>query len=135
MPDGQFVHIDPIYLDTVWPHVEALLFSAVAKAHGEVDISQLRAEIVRGDVILVIWQDDGKVVSAGTVSFINYPNYRVAYVSFLSGRFSEASFSAFKDWCRRCGASKIQCWTDDAIARLYQRYGATKAYNVMRFDL
>lgn len=132
---GQFSHIDPIYLDTVWPHVEALLFSAVAKAHGEVDISQLRAEIGRGDVCLVVWEEGGQVISAGTVTFINYPNYRVAYVSFLSGRFSAESFEALKAWCRSLGASKIQCWTDDAIARLYERYGAVKAYNVMRFDL
>jgi hypothetical protein len=132
---GQLIHIDPIHLDSVWPHVEALLSAAVAKAHGEVDISQLRAQIVRGDAELLVWEMDGQVQSAGTVNFINYPNYRVAYVSFLSGKFTAESFGSLQEWCRRLGASMIQCWTDDAIARLYQRYGFKKAYNVMRIDL
>lgn len=133
---GTFTHINPIYLDRVWPEVEPLLSRAVAKGRGEIDISQLRADVVRGDVELFVWQDDeGQVETAGIVRFTAYPNYRVAHVSFLGGRYSDESFDMLKTWCRNNGASYIQCWTDDAAGRLYQRYGFEKAYNVMRFKL
>lgn len=128
-------YIDPRYLDAVWPKVEGLLSDAIKKANGEVTIEQLRLLVLRGDSHLVVWHENDEVVSAGTVEFINYPNYRVAYCSFLSGKYTEESFEALKAWCRDLGATKIQCWGDDAVARLYARYGMEKKYNLLRLDL
>lgn len=129
------VHIDPRYLDAVWPHVEALLSEAIDRAHGETDISQLKMEIRQGITELFVWQEADVVITAGTVSFTNYPNYRVANVSYLGGRYTDESFQAMKSWLASLGASHLQCWCDDAAARLYTRYGMRHAYNVMRCEL
>jgi hypothetical protein len=131
------VYVDPRYLDSVWPQVEGLLASAIAKANGETTLSQLRAQIVYGTSFLVVWTEgeSDKVISAGAIEFMNFPNYRVAHCSFLSGEYSKESFEALKRWCQEMGASKIQCWGSDAIARLYERYGMEKKYNVLRIDL
>jgi hypothetical protein len=130
-----FSYIDPRYLDAVWPEVSPLLESAVAKGDGELDLAQLRLLVQQNVMQLVVWHEDDKTISAGVVEFINYPNYRVAQCSFLSGRYTAESFDALKAWCASKGASKVQCLGSDAIARLYKNYGFEKRYNVLRIDL
>lgn len=131
-----FSHIDPRYLDAVWPKVESLLASAIAKGYGEATVDQMKLVVRQGFASLVVWHENDEVISAGIVEFINYPQYRVARCSYLSGRYTEESFAALKDWCKEAmGASKIECFGSDAIARLYANYGFEKKYNMLRSDL
>lgn len=128
-------HINPIYLDAVWPKVVGLLSSAVAKAKGEITLDQLRYQVLSGRAHLLVTEDSGEVVSAATVEFVNYPNFRVAYCSFMAGSTGSGQFEALKNWAVEQGASRIDCWTDDATARLFSRFGFAKQYNVLRVEL
>lgn len=129
------VHIDPRYLDIVWLKVSDLLAAAIEKGRGEMTLDQLKLLIRQGSTQLVVWTVDDEVISAGAIDFINYPNYRVAHCSYLSGRYTAESFNALMQWCRDAGAQHIQCFGDDAIARLYRRYGFHKCYNILRIAL
>lgn len=131
-----FTHVDPRYLDAVWPNVVDLLDSALKKGHGEMTIDQMKLLVRQGYFQLVVWHEDEKVISAGVVETINYPNFRVARASYLSGRHTEESFAALKSWCKDVlGAVEVECFGSDAIARLYDRYGFEKKYNVLRIAL
>lgn len=129
-------HIDPRFLDAVWPDVADLLDSALKKGDGEMTIDQMKLLVRQGYFQLVLWHEGDEVVSAGVVEPINYPNYRVARAAYLSGRYTEESFAALRDWCRDVlGAVKVECFGSDAIARLYSHYGFEKKYNMLRIDL
>lgn len=131
-----FTHVNPIYLDVIWPKVEALLASAIEKGYGEASLDQLKLLVRRGESHLAIWHENDEIISAGVIDFINYPNYRVAHAGYLSGRHTEESFTALKAWCCDVmGAKKLQCLGSDAITRLYARYGMEKKYNLLRIDL
>lgn len=131
-----FTHIDPRFLDSVWPDVVGLLESALKKACGEITIDQIKLLVRQGYFQLFVWHEDDNVVCAGVVETIDYPNFRVAQCSFMSGRYSPEALAALEGWClNTLGASYLQCHVDDATARLYARYGLEKKYNVLRKSL
>lgn len=124
-------HIDPRYLDKIWPQVDKLLSSAISKNKGESDLSQLRAQIAYGGAQLLVWQEDDEL-SVATVEFKQYPNYRSAHVSYLAGKTGEEFWKAFKEWAGQHGASYVECLCGPAEARLYGRFGMTAEYTMMR---
>ena len=62
---------------------------------------------------------------AATVSFISYPNDRVAFVTAIGGKLvtSPDTFKQMSDIFKANGATKIQGVAKEAIARLWKRFG------------
>ncbi len=129
------IHINPHYLDRVWPEVETLLAQAIAKNKGESDLSQLRAQIAYGGAHLLVWQEGNSVVSVVTVEFKQYPNFRSAHVAYMAGSTSDDFWQAFKDWARTSGASNVECLCGEGEERLFHRYGMHTEYHMMRAAL
>jgi hypothetical protein len=128
-------HIDPRYLDTVWPEVSPLLADAVAKNRGECDLSQLRAQIAYGGAQLLVWHEGDDVVSAASIEFKQYPNFRAAHVAYLAGKTSPEFWDAFRDWARKTGASCVESLCGAGEERLFQHYGMETTYRMMRASL
>lgn len=128
-------HIDPRHLDAVWPEVSPLLAEAVAKNKGECDLSQLRAQIAYGGAQLLVWHEGDDVVSAASIEFKQYPNFRAAHVAYLAGKTSQEFWDAFRDWARKTGASCVECLCAPPQARLFTKYGMAETYRVVRARL
>lgn len=122
--------VDVNYVQQVWPKVEkyikeALLKGAPEEAHNYND-HHIRQFLSTGTWVLLVAVDEANEIhGACTVSFINYPLHRVAFVTTIGGRLisSKDTFEQLKTYCKLQGATKIQGYGRPAIVRLWSHYG------------
>jgi len=123
--------VDTIYVQQVWPMVKPFLEEAMAKGGDFPDWAQdytvehIQSFLTNGAWLLVVAADEeNKIHGAATVSFINYPVHRVAFVTAIGGKLisSQETFEQFKALLKHRGATKIQGYGRDAIVRLWKRY-------------
>lgn len=76
-------------------------------------------------LLIVVLDEEGKIHGACTVSFINYPLHRVAFVTTYGGQFiSNAEvMDQFKVLMKVHGATKIEAFCRDSMVRLLGRFG------------
>ena len=110
----------------IWPRVEEYVKSALEYGHGDYTLDQIKLLVCMGQWLLLIAVDEeNHIHGAATVSFINYPNDRVAFITFIGGRLI-SNQDTFKEMCtilKSNGATKVQGMARPAIARLWKRYG------------
>ena len=130
--------VDPRYIQAVWPIVEDYLKSALDKGateeSREYNIHHIRAFAASGQwILLVAMQDDKDIQGAATVSFISYPQHRVAFVTAMGGKFvaNPEVFEQLKDICKEQGATKIQAFCRDSVAKLLEPCGFNKHSNLV----
>ena len=127
-------HVPVQYVNQAWPLVEQYLAEAVQYGGDDYTLDQVKVYVATGQWLLVVASDQaGAVKGAATVSFINYPNDRVAFVTFIGGRLisNQDTFKQFKDLLKANGATKIQGAAREAIARLWSRYGFKERYIIV----
>jgi hypothetical protein len=110
----------------MWPQIEKYVQSAMQYSMGDYTIDQIRLLINTGQWLLMIAIDEqGEVHGAATSSFINYPNSRVAFITFIGGKLisNQETFKQMSDILKQHGATKIQGMARPSIARLWKRYG------------
>jgi hypothetical protein len=75
-------------------------------------------------MLLVAVDEDNTVHGAATVSFINYPLSRVAFITAIGGKLisNDETFEQLKALLKQRGATKIQGFGREAIVRLWKRY-------------
>ena len=127
-------HVPVQYVNQAWPLVEQYLAEAVQYGGDDYTLDQVRVYIATGQWVLVVAADEsGAVKGAATINFCNYPNDRVAFVTFIGGRLisNQDTFKQFKDLLKANGATKIQGAAREAIARLWSRYGFKERYRIV----
>ena len=125
---GQFWHLfEPLL---------APVFDGKA-GNGEVTLEQLRMMLGRGSQHLISIENDGELIGALTIQFINYPNKRIALGTAFGGRgiTTQEVMDRVKVWCKGMGASEFRTYAKDAQARLYEKVGLSKRYNVVGVEL
>jgi hypothetical protein len=130
--------VAPQYLHQVWPAVAGFIEDALKYSAGEYNADQLKVMILRGEQVLLVAVEENTIKGAATVQFIDYPNYRVAYVTSIGGRLiaSKDMFEELADWCKFNGASKIQGAARDSIERLWKRlFKFERRYVIVEKDL
>ena len=124
-------HVETNYVQQVWPMVKPFLEEAMVKGGDFPDWAQdytvdhIQSFLTNGAWLLVVAVDEeGTVHGATTVSFINYPMHRVAFVTAIGGKLisNQDTFEQFKALLKLRGATKIQGYGRDAIVRLWKRY-------------
>jgi hypothetical protein len=123
-------HIDTANVSQVWPLVEPFLSEALNSSsdfpdwYQNYNIHHLQMFLTNGAWLLIVAVDDGKVCGACTVSFVNYPIHRVAFVTAIGGRLISNSdtFEQLKLLLKQRGATKIQGYGRESIVRLWKRY-------------
>lgn len=75
-------------------------------------------------VLLVALDEEAKIHGACTVSFINYPLHRVAFVTTYGGEFvsNQDVMNQFKNIMKSNGATKIQAYCRDSMIRLLSKF-------------
>ncbi len=120
-----------------WYLAEPLLQKALDKGNGEFVSGQLKLLLTQGQQQLLLLMKEDKCYVALTVQWINYPNDRVAYITYIGGKNTKAGFEQFKIWVRQNGGTAIQGSTKfESIARLWNKlYGYEKKYTLMELKL
>lgn len=119
------VQIPDVY--KVWGTVAPLLKKAEDKFENpEYNVEHIKPMLISGQwLLLVVVNENNDIVGALTVSFINYPNDRVAFITAIGGKLiiEEDTANMLADICRSYGATTIHGVVNESIARLYKKVG------------
>jgi hypothetical protein len=88
------------------------------------DASHVQLFLTSGQwTLLVATDEEGKIHGAMTVSFINYPLHRVAFVTTTGGKFiaNPELLEQLKALVKLHGATKIQAYCRESMVRLLAR--------------
>ena len=123
--------VDTNFVHQVWPHVEGFITTALASMDDfpewskSYNIEHIRQYVTSGQWLLfVAVNDQGNIQGCATVSFINYPLHRVAFITATGGKFiaTKEVFAQLKRILKELGATKIQGYGRDSIVRLWRRF-------------
>lgn len=124
--------VDVDHTQQVWPMVENFLQDALDKGGDFPDwadgynISHVQGFVTNGQWLLLVAVDEGnKIHGAMTVSFVNYPLHRVAFVTTTGGKFiaNPELLEQLKVLVKHRGATKIQAFCRESMVRLLSRAG------------
>lgn len=118
--------VHPHFIQQLWPQIGDMLSRALAHSGGEYSAEHLRMMLVRGEQVLYVAVDNGRILGAATVEFANFPNDRVAFITAIGGRMIARTdlFNELADILRQQGCTKIKGEAREAVARLWhQKFG------------
>ena len=123
----KFQPVPTQFVNKIWEKVEPFIKSAEEKFGGsEYTTEQIKVYLVTGQMMLLVAADDDlKIHGAATVSYINYPNDRVAFVTSIGGKLvsNPETFVQMSEIFKANGATKVQGVAKEAVARLWKRFG------------
>jgi len=131
----QYVPLE--WVNYTWDKVEGFISSALEHADGDYTADQVKTLVTLGQWVLVVAVDNGSIEGAATISFVNRPNDRVAFVTTIGGKLisSADTFEQLKDYAKSMGATTIEGAARESIARLWQRYGFKEKYRIVGVKL
>lgn len=101
-------------------------------------LDQVKVYLINGQWQLIVALDDlGQIKGCCTVSFLNYPNDRVAFITTIGGKFisDKEIYKEFTELLKTQGATKVQGAARESIARLWRRLGFTEKYVIVENKL
>lgn len=130
----------PVYaLHHVWAGVEHFLRDALEQAGAdEYTVEQLKVYLSQGAQDLFVAVDSLNCVhGAATVSFVDYPQQRVAFVTAIGGKLftNQATWGQFTSLLKSKGATRVQGAARESIARLWRRYGFKERHVIVEAQL
>lgn len=132
-------HVALEYVNQTWPFVEKFISDAIDNQVGEKDytLDQVQAMVASGQWMLLVAVDGGAIKGAAIVNFFNRPSHRVAFVMYIGGRLvcNHETFNQLCDLLKAFGATKIEGAVNDAIARLWRRFGFTDKYRITEVSI
>ena len=128
------------YVHQAWPQVRQFVDDALAEGQGSVDYSveHVLQYLASGQWLLVVAVDEEqKIHGACTVSFINYPLHRVAFVTTYGGKFlsNEVVMSQFKTLLKAHGATKVEAYCRESMIRLLSKFDFQPRHTVVEAAL
>jgi hypothetical protein len=122
--------LEPIqahHVAVLWPKLEPHIADALDKA----DVKEYGSEHVKyfleqGHWLAIGFFDESyELHGAATVSFVSYPNFKVAFITAIGGRLiaNQDTFNQLKSICKTHGATKLQGYARESVARLWKRLG------------
>jgi hypothetical protein len=120
--------VDTTHVQQVWPLVEQYLQAALEKdgTCTDYNIHHVQMFLTTGQwLLLVAVDEDNAVHGAATVSFINYPLSRVAFITTTGGKeiAGPELLAQLKAIVKQHGATKIQAFGRDSMVRLLSKSG------------
>lgn len=120
--------VETHFVQQVWPMVEGYLQSALEKdgTCTDYNIHHIQSFLANGQWLLLVAVDEhAEIHGAMTVSFVNYPLHRVAFVTATGGKFIANSelLDQLKVLVKLRGATKIQAFGRESMVRLLAKSG------------
>jgi hypothetical protein len=120
--------VDTTYIAQTWPLVVNYIYDSLHEGLEErfldYRIDHVQSYLTSGQWLLVVAVDEqGEIRGASTLSFVNYPLNRVAFMTTTGGKMiaNPAILEQLKVICRQRGATKIQAFCRDSMVRLLER--------------
>lgn len=122
--------VDVNYVQQTWPLIEKYIEEALVKGHDFPAWSRsytkehVQQYLTSGQWLLVVATDENNEIhGAATISFINYPLHRVAFMTTTGGKFiiNPEVFGQLKEICKQYGATKVQAFCRESMVRLVER--------------
>jgi len=128
--------VAPNHIDQAWRDGAHRLSEAIERARDEVTADQLKMQLARGEMTLLLLKVGG-VDSWYVVEFVQKPNMRVLFVHAMvaAGATTEAAMGKLEEYARQGGASAIDCACYGAAARIFARFGFDEIYSIARKPL
>ena len=126
--------VDVNYIAQTWQFVEPFIVEAHKSGGEDYSLDQIRMYLATGAWLLVVATDEeNKIHGAMTVSFINYPNDRIAFVTSTGGKTicNAEVLEQLKTLLRSLGATKIQAGGRPSMVRLLGKLGFKERYMVI----
>jgi len=118
------------YTQQAWPVVRTYIESALDSEDfpawsDSYTLDHVRGFLASGQWVLIVVIDENlKVHGCATLSFINYPLHRVAFITTIGGKLiaSRDNFNQLKAVLKELGATKVQGFGKPSIVRLWRRF-------------
>jgi hypothetical protein len=126
--------VDVAYCAQIWPSIEKYIAEANKYGGDDYTLDQVKAYVCSGQWLLLVAVDEqGAIHGAATVSFLNMPNARIAFITFIGGRLisNKDTYAQMVSIFKQLGATKIQGAARESIARLWSRYGFEERYRIV----
>ena len=126
-------HVQPTHCAQIWKSVEPFIIEAHKQDSEDYSVEQIKAFVLTGQWILLIAVDEQSAIhGAMTVSFLNYPNDRIAFITATGGKtiISEDTFNQMAVILKSFGATKVQSAVRESMSRLLSRVGFNNRYIV-----
>lgn len=123
--------VEQKYVQQFWPHVEQYIKSALEEGipypewSRSYNIHHIRAFLASGEWILLIASDeDNTIHGAMTISMMDCPLHRIAFVTATGGKFitNNETLQQLKDIVKYYGATKLQAYCRDSMVRYLKRF-------------
>ena len=128
-------HIPTNNVAQVWHLVEKYIDASQKQGNGgDYTLDHVQVYLATGIWILVVAVDaQGVVHGAMTVSFINYPNDRVAFITSTGGKeiVTKESLVQLKNIVKQMGATKLQAAVRPSMEKLLSRTGFYSRYKIV----
>ena len=127
-------HVPQQYAAQTWPLVEEFIAATEKFGGDDYSLEQIKMYVTLGHwTLLVATDEDNQLHGAMTITFQNYPNDRVAFVTSAGGAgiVNEPVLDQLKAVLRGMGATKIQAGGRPAMVRLLENQGFTRRYTVV----
>jgi len=133
-------HVPIQFVNQVWPKIVAFIDAAITQQAGEPDytLDQVRTLVTNGQWVMLIAVDDvNDIRGVATINFFNRPNDRVAFVTYIGGRLiaGEDTFKQLCSLCKTFGATKIEGAVNEAVSRLWRKFGFREKYRIAEVAL
>jgi len=131
-------HVPHHFAAQTWPMVEEFIASAEKLGGGDYTLEQIKMYVTLGHWTLLVAADENRQIhGAMTITFQNYPNDRVAFVTCAGGAgiVNELLLDQLKEMLRSMGATKIQAGGRPAMVRLLESQGFARRYTVVETEI
>lgn len=118
----------------IWNLVEKYIAASQQYDGQDYTVDQIKVYLTLGHWVLVVAVDEqGGINGAMTISFINYPNDRVAFVTSTGGRLiiNQDSLKQLKAIVQQMGATKVQAAVRPSMAKLLKRTNFYERYTIV----
>ena len=136
--------VDVNYISQIWHLVEQYLVDSLTEGAQKQNIDpgynihHVQGFLASGQwLLLVAVDEDNKIHGAMSVSFINYPTARVAFITLTGGKLvlNKETFRQLKEILRQRGATKVQAHGRESMVRLLERTGFKSQTTLLEANL
>ena len=122
------------YVAQVWPSVEPILVRAEKFNETEdYNLDHIKMYVTTGQWVLVVAMEEQDIKGAAVISFMNYPNSRIAFVTCAAGKdiYDRETIDELYRIVVGMGATKMLAVGRPSIVRLLGRSGFEPVTTVM----
>jgi len=121
------------YINQTWHLIEKYIVSSQQYGGGDYSSEHVKVYLTTGQWMLVVAVDDNNVIhGAMTITFNNYPNHRVAFITATGGKgiITKDALKQLKEILKGLGATRIRSAVRPSMERLLYRVGFFKRYTI-----